>query len=362
MTLKAESSLIPSALDPSSRLPLHCLLVGIVSLLAYLFLGLIHPVLFFHSFLPAFLFWLEISLGALAFLMIYQLTQGPWGKPIRPILMAGSDTLWIMSVFFIVLVIGLKTIFPWANPQTQLQEALPPHQAFYFIPDFFILRAFLYFLIWIGFRAIIVRKKKWSALGLILYCLTSTFAAEDWVMSLDTEWSSTLFGMIFFVGHALSAITFTLIIVNLLPEKIKNEISEITLNDLGNLFLVSVMLWAYLNFSQFLVIWSGNLPEEVRWYAQRSQGIWKVFAVFSTLFQFFIPFFALLFRKIKRNRSHLGIIAALSLGMRWIEIYWQVTPSFGETSPIQILDLFSFVGIGGIWLAFFFKRLKGAGE
>lgn len=206
------------------------------------------------------------------------------------------------------------------------------------------------------------RLQSFSGPGLLIYALTVTFSSVDWMMSLDPKWYSTIFGMMFMVGHGLEAMAFALAGAFLLAKE--ESLSRISLpgifQDLGNLLLAFVMLWAYMSFSQFLVIWSGNLVEEIPWYLRRTAGGWGAIAIFLLLFQFAVPFLVLLSRSMKRRASSLAMVALGILFMCFVHLFWIVAPAFAPDGlRIHWMDLLAPAGIGGIWIATLLKRLKG---
>jgi len=325
---------------------------------------------FFRSYLWAFLFWFSLALGCLPLLMLYHLVGGGWGFTIRRIIESGTRTLPIMAIFFVPILLGVHNLYEWSHAdRVAADEALQQKHLFLNVP-FWIVRAVLYFTIWLfysrrlnalsaaqddtGDERIVKRFQKISGPGLVFYGLTITFAVFDWAMSLEPHWYSTIYGMMWIVSQALSALAFSIAVVALLSERA--PIVQLSrpdhLHDLGNLLLAFVMLWAYLSFSQFLIIWSGNLPEEIQWYLSRINNGWQWVAAALLVFHFFVPFFLLLSRFRKRRVRSLTIVALLVLLMRVVDTFWLVTPAFyGQRFTVHWLDFFALVGIGGFWLA-----------
>ncbi|MEO8216011.1 MAG: hypothetical protein ABI718_02905, partial [Acidobacteriota bacterium] len=196
--------------------------------------------------------------------------------------------------------------------------------------------------------------------GLVVLALTITFAAVDWVMSLDPTWYSTIFGMSFMVGHLLAAFSFSIIILVVISRTrpVADVLSVIPLRDLGNLLLAMTMLWAYLSFSQFLLIWSGNLREEVTFYVPRMQGAWGFVSLVLVIFHFFLPFFLLLMRPIKDRPKTIIMVASLVLLMHLVDLTWIVVPSSRVGPPFHWLDVLTPIGLIGVWFGLFANRLK----
>ena len=243
---------------------------------------------------------------------------------------------------------------------------------------FFLVRAGLYFAVWLLVARLLnrwsleqddIREPAYSRRlenlsrgGLLLYGLTMTFASVDWVMSLEPHWFSTIYGILFVGGQVLSAFAFVIPVLLLLSDRppLSEIISADLFHDLGKLLLAFIMLWAYFSFSQLLIIWSGNLPEEIPWYLNRLHGGWQWIGVGQIVLHFALPFLVLLSRDLKRNGRLLALLAVAVVGMRFVDLYWLVTPSFepGHLS-VHVLDLLTLVGVGGVWLATFLWQLQG---
>ncbi|MBI4458936.1 MAG: hypothetical protein HY648_02615 [Acidobacteria bacterium] len=326
---------------------------------------------FFHSYLFAYLFWIGIALGCLAILMLQYLTAGVWGTVLRRLLESGSQTLLPMAVLFLPLLFGLRWIYGW----TQAAE-LPPEQAQYLSVPFFAARAALYFSIWVllafrltrwsdaqdpgGADGLLAKMRALSGPGLVLYGLTVSFAAVDWIMSLEPGWYSTIFGLLVIGGQVLSALSFAIVALVLLAKH--TSLAEVVqprhLHDLGKLLLTFVMIWAYLAFSQLLIIWSGNLPEEIPWYLHRWQGGWEWIGILLIVFHFAIPLFLLLSRDLKRDGRTLAALALLLLLMRAVDLFWLVVPGFSPARfQIHWMDIAAAIGVGGLWVTFFCGHL-----
>jgi hypothetical protein len=336
---------------------------------------------FFRAYLVAYLFWSGLSLGCLALLMLHHLVGGAWGAMIRRLLEAGTRTLPLMVVLFVPLLYGLTTLYSWSQPEVVAHDGLLQHKSVYLNIPFFVQRAALYFAIWLIVmfflnywsrqqeqvagapqeRRVQRRLRLLSAPGLVLYVLTVTFAAVDWIMSLEPHWYSTLYGVVILVGQILAALALAIVLITQLAEvpPVSTVLTLQHLHDLGNLLLAFVMFWAYIAFSQFLIIWSGNLPEEVSWYIHRTQGGWEWLGGLVLLLHFGLPFVVLLSRTSKRRAQVLWRIAAGLLGLHLLELFWLVLPAFyPSTLAIHWLDVGLPIGMGGLWMAVFVWQLQ----
>lgn len=372
---------IQSRLERAQRAALVAGVVGAV--LCVLFaLYLPHaPGQFFRSYLFAFVFWLMLPMGCIAVLMLHHLTGGWWGYPIRRLLEAGTRTFGLMAVLFIPLFFGLSQIYPWANANMVKADPILQYKHGYMNSSEFIIRTIIYFAIWLILAIFLnrwskqqddpgsqewklkKRMEKLSGPGLILWGLALTWAAVDWVMSIESHWFSTIYGMIFMVVAALAALSFILFVYRLLSNEdpLKDCVVAEDHNDLGNLMLAFLLLWAYLSFSQFLIIWEGNLKDEIPWYLARAFGGWKGIAIVLIVLHFFVPFFLLLQKPLKRNLSSLSRIALYLFCLSLIDVYWLVTPAFrtDQKGPyFHPLDFVTLLAVGGLWIAAFLWQLK----
>ena len=329
------------------------------------------------SYLTAYLFWLGIALGCLAILMLHTLVGGYWGFLIRRPVEAGMMTLPLMALLFLPLLLDLGAIYPWARPDEVAASPILQHKEPYLNVRFFIIRAAIYFTLWIGLALLMNLGSKrqdktedpaptgWTQrlapVGLALYFLSMTFAAIDWGMSLEPDWYSSIYGVMLMIGQGLSTLAAMVIVVSLLARvrPLSNLVTPDGFHDLGNLMLAFTMLWAYMSFSQYLIIWSGNLTEEIPWYLHRSLGAWWYIALGLIVFHFFLPFFLLLNRDLKRHYQSLWKVAVLILVMHVINDAWLVLPSLRSTNVFRFWALIpALVGIGGLWAALFTRQLK----
>jgi hypothetical protein len=358
------------------RLPMRLVLLGGILLATCVAGGFADKAEFFRSYLVAFLFWIGITLGCLALLMMQHLTGGNWALVIRRILEAGSRTLPLMAVAALPLLAGMKTLYSWSLPGQTDPEILAKH--LYLNPEFFSVRMVVYFLAWFllayllnkwsrledaggGDNLLWGRMEGLSGIGLVIYGFTVTFASIDWVMSIEPRWYSTIYGLLFMVGQALAALAFSIIVLVWLSDRepLSDVVTPSHFGDLGSFLLAFVMLWAYMEFSQFLIIWGGNLSGEIPWYLRRMQGTWGLVGLLLVLLNFAFPFFLLLFRHLKRRMHTLLIVAGLVLLMRLVDMYWMVLPAFGGgNAHMTWMNVVLPFGMGGIWFAYFTWQLQ----
>jgi hypothetical protein len=359
-----------------SRVSMRALIVGAVFTGLLIIGAFFGGAQFFHAYLVGFVFWIGITLGSLALLMLQHLTGGGWGVVIRRVLEASTRTLPLMLILFIPIIFGLKLIYPWANAAHMNETAALQQKAHYLNPSFFLMRAAIYFALWsllalalnwlsleqdrTSERRIRKRLQIVSGPGLVLLIFSITFAAIDWVMSLEPEWSSTIFGLIFVAAWSLSALSFTIVVMSWLSQRppMDRVAQPRHFHDWGNLLLTLVMLWTYFAFSQYLIIWSGNLAEETTWYVARKHGGWGVIALAIVILQFAFPFLALLSRASKKSADKLAILAVLILVMRIVDVIWLIEPAFPGHHYGLWLDVIAPIGIGGLWVATFAWQLQ----
>jgi len=366
-------SIVAERLD---HLQQRSLIVGAAMLVVCAGAGFLSPGQFFRSYLVAFLFWSGIPLGSLAVLMLHHLVGGGWGFVIRRPLEAATRTLPVVALLVVPLVVGIPELYIWAHPGAVAADPLLHHKRVYLNVPFFVARTVGYFIIWIVLAQCLNRFSAQqdetgagssrhlyalSGPGLVVYGLTMSFASLDWVMSIEPDWFSTIYSAVFMVGQVLSALAFLTAILLFLAstEPLSEVVSPRYLNDLGNMLLTFVILWVYMAFSQFLIIWSGNLTDEIGWYLHRVRGGWQWVAAGLLAFHFALPFLLLLSREIKRNASRLALLACVLLFMRFIDMIWNVDPTF-EPARIRVhwMDWIASLGVGGIWIGAFVNQLK----
>jgi len=351
-------------------------IVGVVAIAG----GVFQPTVFFRGYLLSFMAWLGIALGSMVILMLRHLTKGGWGMIIRRILGAAMRTLPLLALLFMPLLFALPRLYPWARPlgdvpDKNLRQHLQNITHSYLNVHGFIIRAIIYFAIW---GTLIFLLTKWSkeqdrppvrdnsarfkvlsGPGIILYGFTISFAAIDWTMSLDPSWISTIYPLIILIGEVLSALCFAVVIERILfrhrpmSELLKPEY----VHDHGKFMLTFIMVWAYFSFSQWLIIWAGNLPEEITWYTKRLGGGWGWIGLFLVLFHFAVPFAILLSRPFKRDVTKLVWLAMWLMLMRYLDLFWVIEPNFSRTITVTWADIIVPVAMGGLWLAYFCRNL-----
>jgi hypothetical protein len=334
--------------------------------------------LFFQSYLIAYIFWIGVTLGSLALLMVQYLSGGAWGLFARRVFEASTRTLPLMLVLFVPIAMNLTTLFPWSRPEAATDPVIQD-KALYLNVNFFYVRVGLYFLIW---GALVFFLNRWSSEqdgaatrapgpkdgrlrvlsgpGLVLYMITITFMSVDWIMSLEPHFTSTIFGILTVGGQGLSAMAFAIATLAVLSrfKPVSDVAQPDYFHDLGKLMLAFVMLWAYFNVSQLIIIWSGNLPEEIPWYIDRLHGLWMPVAWVVLFGHFVIPFSLLLSRDLKRHTTRLYWLALFILLMRVIDIVWTIGPVFRhDGTTLHWLDFAMVLAMGGLWLSFFYRNL-----
>jgi hypothetical protein len=360
-------------------------IAGAVLAILSIVLAFWRPDEFYRAYLLAFMDWLGVALGSMAIIMIRHLTGGGWGVVIRRVQGAAMRTLPVLTVLFIPILIAVAQhrVYLWAMPlasvsDQHIREHLAKNSfvtASYLNFSGFLIRAVIYFAIWnvLSFllskwskeadsptsRDNTARFKRLSGPGLILYAFTISFAAIDWVMSLDPTWISTIFGLIILIGEVLAAMCFAVFVERILydykpmSELLKPEF----VHDHGKWMLTFIMVWAYFSFSQWLIIWAGNLPNEITFYLKRLSGGWAWIGLILALFHFCVPFAILLSRPLKRNLRKLVWVAIWLLFMRWLDLFWMIEPNFSKTLRFTLADIVVSCALGSVWMAFYFRNL-----
>jgi hypothetical protein len=356
------------------------MLVGLIFSAIAVALAVNRPDEFFSAYLLSFMAWLGVTLGSMAILMIRHLTGGGWGVVIRRVMGAAMRCIPLMTILFIPLLFGMFHLYIWARPlegiaDKHLREHLESLTKTYLTTNGFILRAAIYFAIWniLSFlltkwsaegdrpnaRDNTARFKAVSGPGLILYAFTISFAAIDWIMSIDPSWISTIYGLLILIGELLSAMCFAVVIERILVRY--KPMSELLrpdfVHDHGKWMLAFTMVWAYFSFSQWLIIWAGNLPEEITWYMTRLSHGWAYVGLWVVVFHFCVPFALLLSRPFKRDITKLVWLAIWLMLMRYVDLLWIIEPNFSAYFRITLADIVVPIAMGGLWLAYFFRNL-----
>jgi hypothetical protein len=373
--LSAQAFQLPASADGIRQ---RAMVVGVVGIVAMLGGAFVDVEQFFRSYLVAFVFWTSVALGCLGLLMVHHLSGGAWGLVIRRILEAGARLLPVMGVLFLPLVAGLGHVYEWTHAEAVAEDPILQWKQPYLNIPFWTARTVVYFVLWSAMALLLAR---WSAEqdagspgrpldrrfarlsgpGLVVFGITLTLASVDWIMSVDPHWFSTIYGFMMVAGSGLAGLAFIILTVFTLMREapMAGVMQEKHLHDLGKLTFAFVMLYAYLAFSQFLIIWSANLPEEIPWYLRRYQGGWQVFFLLLTFGHFVVPFAILLSANIKKQLGRLSMVAALLFVMRYLDVLFQIAPFYHETLTVHWIDVAALVGIGGVWVSAFLVFLKG---
>jgi hypothetical protein len=356
------------------------LVIGGVFAVIAVVIALRKPDEFYRAYLLGFMCWLGVALGSMAILMIRHLTGGGWGTVIRRILGAAMRTLPLLAFLFIPVALGILHLYIWAQPLTNiedkhLREHLEQLTHTYLTVKGFIIRAIFYFAVW---NVLSFLLSKWSkeadrpgapdnsgpfkavsGPGLILYGFTISFAAIDWIMSLDPSWISTIFGLIILIGEVLSAMCFAVVVERILfnYKPMSEMLTPDFVHDHGKWMLAFTMVWAYFNFSQWLIIWAGNLPAEITFYLRRLDGGWVAIGLILIFLGFVVPFATLLSRPFKRDIRRLAWLAAWLLVIRYLDLFWIIEPNFSKSLTVTLADIVVPIAIGGFWLWYFFRNL-----
>jgi hypothetical protein len=383
-----ETTYTPPLAEIDSRRS-RALVVGLVGLagcgLLFFVEGADHV---FRAWLIAFVLFLGIALGSMAIVMIQHLTGGQWGV-FRRIFEASSRTVPLLALLFVPILLGMGSLFPWSHAEYVAEDAIVRQKAEYYLNvPFFIGRAVFYFASWLvlayylnrwsrqqdaGDLSVSVPLQRLSGGGLVLYAMTVTFAGVDWIMSLNPHWFSSLFGFLMMGGQGLAALTFTIVIATFLArhEPMIGLLKPHHFHDLGKLSLAFVMLWAYFNFSQYLLTYSANLLEGIPYMLARTTHGWQYLALFLVVFHFAVPFALLLSRDLKRAAGRLVAVALWLLVVRYLDLFMMVSPEFaqaghnlhlhhehGDSLFFRFSDLAALAAVGGLWLWMFFTQLR----
>jgi len=357
------------------RLMLGAAVTGGVGLLLT-FIGMaVSPKPALLAYLVAYVYWLGIAIGAFTFVIANHTAGARWNVVIRRFGETAGAVVPIFLVLFIPLLLGARHIWFWVAPPEPLPKEvgeLLAHKRPYLNMGFFTVRALIYFGCWIvwtwllrtwsvrqdetGDPALTLRMRRWSPGGMLVFIFTFTFASFDWLMSLQPTWYSTIFGLYVYAGSFVAAIAALCLVITGLRSgatPLGNVISVDHQHNAGKLLFAFVCFWAYMAFSQYMLIWAGNLPEEVQWIVIRNQGVWKPVGILILIGHFLVPFFILLSRDVKRSPPALAAVAAWMLVMHYVDLYWVVML---EADPSRLglhwTHLTAFAGIGGASVAF----------
>ncbi len=331
---------------------------------------------FFHSYLTGYIFWTTIGLGGLFFTLLHHLANATWSVVVRRLGESAMITLPIMFFLFIPVILGYHHLYEWSHTEEVAKDAILLKKAGYLNTPFFTIRTMIYFGVWLflglwlyrnslrqdenGVAHLTEKMRRVSAPGMILFAVTLTFAAFDWLMSLEAHWYSTIFGVYIFGGCFLSILAFITLMAQYMRRQgiLANIITVEHYNDLGKWLFAFTVFWGYIAFSQYFLIWYGNIPEETIWFQHRWVGSWKEMSLVLIFAHFVIPFFILMPRASKRNLGILASMATLILFAHWVDMYWIVMPGY-HPQGVQFswMDFTSLIGIGGIFVWHFWARL-----
>jgi hypothetical protein len=357
---------------------LRSLIIGVAAAALSIVGAFVAPASFYSAYLTGFMFWLGLSLGCMAILMLYHLVGGGWGTVIRRIMEAGMMVLPLMFVLFIPILLNLPKLYFWARPEELTKDPKIAEIAHSYLNfNGILLRYIVYFAIWFGLAFLLnrwsaeqdtleggakstLRFRALSSIGLVIYSFTISFAVIDWVMSLQARWISTIYGLIFIAGEVLSAFCFAVVIERILSKRkpMSEYLTTTEVHDHGKFMFTFVMVWAYFNFSQWLIIWAGNLPEEIPWFVRRLSGGWGGVGLFLVIFHFSVPFALLLSRSLKKNVSWLVWLASWLMVMRIVDLWWHIEPVSHPLIHLSWLHFTILAGMGGLWMAYFLHNLR----
>jgi len=329
---------------------------------------------FLHAYLVEFAFFLSISLGALFFVALHHVSRAGWSVAVRRLAEVFLGNLALLAVLFLpillAMALGNHSLYRWTDPRQVAASELLRHKAGWLSVWFFALRAVLYFVAWTllarfffrrslqqdrsGEPRLTIQMERASGPALLVFAGTVTFAAFDWLMSLEPTWFSTIFGVYYFSGAAvgfLAALVLAALVVQS-SGRLTGTITTEHYHDLGKLLFGFVVWWGYIAFSQYMLIWYGNIPEETVYYLKRQTGPWAIVSLVLLFGHLLIPFLGMLSREVKRRRVLLGFWAVWLLVFHWLDMYWLVMPNLGaDRLPLGPIDLCLLVGIGGLYLA-----------
>lgn len=363
-------------IEDLGRLRVLPLILGVLALVISVTGWISNSEQFYYSYLTSFIFWLSVALGALFFILLHHLVNATWSVVVRRIAETMMMNIPVLLIFMIPILFGIHDLFHWSHHDAVAHDAILQKKESYLNTTFFIVRAIAYFLIWIALSYFLFRKSlkqdngeldpantgmvSISAPGMILFAATITFAAFDWMMSLDPHWYSTIYGVNFFAGSVMAMLAVLILISSWLRFKgiLTDVITIEHFHDMGKLLFAFIILWAYMAFSQYFLIWYANIPEETVWYLHRWEGSWKNVSLLIVFGHFVLPFFALITRPAKRNPLYLSIIAIWILIMHWVDLFWNITPNLHHHAHISWMDFTTMAGIGGVCCWFFWNRLK----
>ena len=366
--LRPEQATIPPG-HAWNRLPMIAGVIALLGVVGSVILGMGNPKQFFFSWLVSFLFFMSLALGGLFFVLIQYASQGGWGIVVRRVGETVFATIPVMAVLFIPVLLGMHNLYEWSHHEAVENDALLQWKSPFLNTPFFIARAGIYFVLWSaialmyyngsrgqdvsGDPRVSARLRRFAGPSLIVMAITSTFAAIDWIMSLTPHWYSTMFGVYFFAGSFVGFIALLSVVVVAMRSAglLDTLVSTEHLHDVGKFLFAFTAFWAYISFSQFFLMWYGNLPEETIFYKARLEGSWKIVSIFLMAGHFGAPFLYLMGRAVKRRGWTLALGGAWLLAMHFLDLYWQVMPTLHPDGVrVSALDVAAFFAVGGIFV------------
>lgn len=341
---------------------------------------------FFFSYLTSFSYFLSIALGGLFFVLIHHATRAGWSVVVRRIAEFTAANSLLLAILFLPILFGMESLYHWVDKETVAQDALLQTKEPYLNVPFFLIRMVIYFGTWCilsyfmlsrslqqdtnGDPQLTLSMEKISYVGLLLFAITISYGAIDLMMTLDPHWFSTILGVYYFAGSTLSFFAFLSLAVYFLQKngRLTNAITLEHYHDLGKYTFAFIFFWGYIAFSQYMLIWYANIPEETNWLLRRESGPWVWLGLTLIFGHFAIPFMGLISRSPKRKKAVLAFWAVWILVMHYVDLFWLIMPEYyhfaeGEIPevfcPFSWVDLFTFIGIGGLFLAGFARAARG---
>jgi hypothetical protein len=332
-----------------------------------------------QTYLVSFAFFLSLSLGGLFFVMLQHVTRAGWSVVVRRIAEVIATNVWLMVLLAVPIVVGLDHLYHWAHPGIADHDPVIAAKIGFLNPSFFITRLIVYFVIWsvlawFFYRtsvaqdasrdvALTRRMEVLAAPGIVLFALSLNFAAFDLLMSLDPHWFSTIYGVYYFSASVLLffAVMPKILVWLQMHGLLKDAVTVEHYHDIGKFMFAFIVFWAYIAFSQYMLIWYGNVPEETEWFLKRQTGGWTAISLTLLFGHFVLPFLMLISRRVKRRPLPLAVIGVYVAVMCWVDMYWLVIPEFSPgVARFGLLDVLVYLGMAGIYSAVLVWRLGRA--
>lgn len=366
--------------EPAPRIIRVSLTLGAVGLVAGALTAMgdeEHAGRLYHAYLTNFAFFLSLSLGALFFVILQHLTRSGWSVVVRRLAECVAGNLLLLALLAVPILVGMHHLYHWTDAEAVAQDHLLHGKAVWLNTPFFIGRVVVYFLVWsllaryfyrrsvrqdeTGDVGLTLQMQRFSAPAMLLYAVTVTFAAFDLLMSLDPHWYSTIFGVYYFAGGVVGFFALLSLIAYLVQRsgRLTHAITAEHYQDLGKLVFAFVVFWAYIAFSQYMLIWYANIPEETGWFLRRQNPPWAGVGLTLLFGHFLIPFVLLIARGPKRRPAVLAMVSLWVLIMHWLDIYWLVVPQVSpDKAGVTLVDILCLLGIGGLFVAALVRRMS----